>query len=188
MNTTFKSLGRGVKLGACFLTVLLTQAAFAQQVSTTASGNVETTIIEQALTLDNSQTLSFGSIFPISTAETVTLAINSGNATTAPTITRSNTNLLVIGPTRSGIWDISGVPGALVTVTLPVDGTVSIEDSLGNSMDVDSFTIRSNFSNNLNLTLSNGTTQFALGATLYVGANQPAGGYTGTYPITVNYQ
>jgi hypothetical protein len=36
--------------------------------------------------------------------------------------------------------------------------------------------------------LSNGTLQFSVGATMTVNANQPKGSYTGSIPITIQYQ
>jgi len=165
------------------------QTSFAQQTSYTGIGNVETTVIEQVLSVEAAQNLSFGSIFPISTPETVTLTLTSNNPNTAPTVTVSNSNLLVVDNPTAGVWDVLGVRNALVTVTLPDDGTITIDDTGGNSMAVDNFTIRHNSGPSLNLTLDNsGGARFAVGATLSVGANQPAGGYSGTYPITVNYQ
>lgn len=163
--------------------------SFAQQVSSTGVGNVETTVIEQVLSVEAVQNLSFGSIFPISTPETLSLNIATNNPNAAPTVNVSNNNLLVTDAPTAGIWDILGVPNALVTVTLPVDGTITIDDTAGNSMAVDSFGIRSVFGSARNITLSgSGSGRFAIFASLSVGANQTAGGYTGTYPITVNYQ
>ena len=37
-------------------------------------------------------------------------------------------------------------------------------------------------------TLAGGSDSFNVGATLNLGANQPAGNYTGTYTVTVEYQ
>jgi hypothetical protein len=36
--------------------------------------------------------------------------------------------------------------------------------------------------------MSGGSLQFTVGATLAVGANQPKGSYTGSIPVTIQYQ
>ena len=174
---------------ALALALLASPWALSQQTSYTGVGNVETTIIEQVLSVASVQNLSFGSIFPISTPESVTLTNPTNSPNQPPVVTVTNTNLLVVDSPTLGIWDIAGVPNALVSVTLPADGTISIDDGAGNSMAVDTFGIRSGAGGSLNLNLnSSGAYRFSITATLSVGANQPAGAYSGTYPITVNYQ
>jgi len=174
---------------ALTLAVLASPWALSQQTSYTGVGNVETTIIEQVLSVEATQNLSFGSIFPISTPETVTLTNPTNSPNQPPVVTVSNSNLLIVDNPTLGIWDILGVPGALVSVTLPADGTITIDDGTGNSMPVEGFGIRSGAGASLNLTLGgSGSYRFSVTATLNVGANQPAGAYSGTYPITVNYQ
>lgn len=189
MNLKKTTSAMGRKCLVPLVALLICQWGFSQQTSFTGVGNVETTVVEQVLSVEAVQNLSFASIFPISTPETITLNLQSNNPNQPPTVTVSNANLLIIDTPLAGIWDILGVPNALVTVNIPEDGTVTIEDTSGNSMAVDNFNIRSVAGAAQNITLnSSGNARFAVAATLSVGANQTPGAYTGTYAITVNYQ
>lgn len=66
------------------------------------------------------------------------------------------------------------------TITLPSSATLASGSA---SMTLDAFT--SNPSGTFN---GSTLTQLAVGATLNVSPNQPAGSYTGTFSVTVNYE
>lgn len=81
------------------------------------------------------------------------------------------------------------------TITLP-PGPVSLTKAGGGSMALGSFVLSSpstSFVRTLTTDASGlagagaGSAVFSVGATLTVGANQPAGVYNGTYPVTVQY-
>ncbi|MFL6672229.1 MAG: DUF4402 domain-containing protein [Massilia sp.] len=73
---------------------------------------------------------------------------------------------------------------AAVIISLPPDGNVTLT-SAGGSMALTAFT--SNPAPGAGV-LSGGSLTFTVGATLNVGANQPTGSYTGSLPITIQYQ
>ena len=81
-------------------------------------------------------------------------------------------------------WEVTGVPNAPYTVTLPANNTVTVTNGTEN-MIVTSFN-RTSGSNDLSLDGA-GVGRFNVGATLLVNANQPAGDYTGTFNVSVNY-
>jgi hypothetical protein len=66
------------------------------------------------------------------------------------------------------------------TINLPASATLS---SGGASMTLTNFT-----SNPSGSFTGSALTELTVGATLNVGPNQPAGNYTGSYPISVNYE
>lgn len=77
----------------------------------------------------------------------------------------------------------NGTVNKLVVISLPVDNTVQLASG-ANRMYVNSFvsspaTISS---------VPNGGMPLSVGATLVVGSTQPAGNYSGSYAITINYQ
>lgn len=73
---------------------------------------------------------------------------------------------------------------AAVIISLPADGSVTLTSG-ASTMAVTSFTSNPGPAAGA---MSGGTLIFTVGATLTVGANQPAGSYTGSIPITVQYQ
>jgi len=158
------------------------------QITSSGTGNAGATIVEQNLSVESIQPINFGSIFPISTAASVRLSLPNNAPTGSVSVIKSDSNVLVTGSPTAGRWEITGVGNSLVTVTLPAN-PITIEDTASNTMVVSDWAITSTSGNQLNLFLaSNGLRQFAITATLAVGANQTAGGYTGTYPISVSYQ
>jgi len=108
-----------------------------------------------------------------------TLTINTGG-------TRSSTGGVVAlgqGATfGAASFLVSGTRNASYTLTLPANGTVVLSDGT-HTMALNNFTVTPS-----NGHLSGGGTQtIRVGATLSVGSGQPAGHYTGTYSLTVNY-
>lgn len=177
----------GHKLMILALLAMIPSLAYSQ-ISSSANGTAGVTIVEQNLSVESIQALSFGSIFPISIPATVRLALPNSSPNSTPSVITSDSNVLVTGAQTSGKWEITGVSNAQVTVTLPTD-PITIEDTASNTMEVSNWTITSTTGNALNLFLnSSGTRQFAITATLALGANQAAGGYAGSYPISISYQ
>lgn len=80
----------------------------------------------------------------------------------------------------SGVFTVTGAAGIGFSITLPATATIT---SGVNTMTVNAFTSTPSGTG----TLVAGTATVNVGATLNVAANQVAGSYTGTYPVTVNY-
>jgi hypothetical protein len=167
-------------LALALMTILPGQGVFAT--TETGAGTVN---VLPALEVEFYQHLNFGTIAP-STTQASTVKV-----------LRGNDNSSICGPGLSCLANgnrarirVTGAPGRLFSVTDP--GSITLTDGNGNSMLVDSFIgagsrndsafggvrqVRSNGQNNMNI-----------GATLYVGVNQPPGLYTGTYTISANYE
>lgn len=82
----------------------------------------------------------------------------------------------------SAAFTVSGNALTNYIVTLPVSITLSTSN---NSIVVDNFKDSVDGSGTLGVT---GTGSFSVGATLNVGAGQPAGSYTGAFDVFVEYQ
>ncbi len=119
--------------------------------------------------------LAFGSFAATSVAGSVIIAPGGG-------VTTSNVSL-VSGSTNAASFTVSGAASTAYSITLPLNNTVTI-DSGGDSMDVNSFTSDPSGTGTLS---AGGADTLNVGATLEVGANQPAGTYTGTFDVTVEY-
>lgn len=130
-----------------------------------------------ALFLSNTRGLEFGAF----------AAGSGGSVVIAPAGTRSATGDVVLISSNTGAaaqFSISGDVDFTYSITLPADGTVTLSDGAGHSMNVNSFTSSPLLTGQLNPA---GSQQLAVGATLNVGSNQPAGGYSGGFIVTVNY-
>ncbi len=139
--------------------VLLAQAAWAQSITRTAD-------------------LSFGA-FTAGSGGTVAVAA-SGLRTRTGGVILVNQG----GSASAAQFNVSGTGGAVVILTLPADGTVTLSDG-SHTMALNTFV-----SSPVGLgTLSGGgTLSFSVGATLSVGASQPPGSYSGVFSVTVVYQ
>jgi len=146
-----------------------TLSAFSQG-SATANGNAAARIIAP-ITLTAGTTLHFGT------------AYNSGGTVIVSTAgVRSGTCAVsASAPLHSaGTFTVTGEPSLTYTATLPA-GTINITSG-ANTMTVGVFN-----SNALGTIPVGGTETFSVGATLTVGVGQVSGLYTGTYPVTVQY-
>jgi hypothetical protein len=106
----------------------------------------------------------------------------------SPVGARSATGGVVLISASEGAaaqFTISGDPDFTYSISLPSDGTVALIDGAGHSMEVSGFTSYPSLSGQLS---SGGSQALAIGASLNVGANQPAGNYSGSFLITVNYE
>lgn len=136
---------------------------------------------QTVIVLTNTRGLDFGR-FAAATGGSVTL-----NAATGA---RSKTGTVILLPSPSAAqatYNVAksknGTVNKTVAITLPTDNTVQLTSG-ANRMFVNSFvcspaTIAS---------VPNGGMALSVGATLVVGSSQPAGTYTGSYNITINYQ
>lgn len=125
--------------------------------------------------ISNSQGLSFGKF----------VAAN-GSVTLSPSGTRAAGGgivLLQTGPGQAAQFVVTGDANATYAVTLPADGTVTIASG-GNSMSVNGFT--SNPAST-GLLPGGGTQLLSVGARLDVTAGLPAGAYSGTFSVVVDY-
>lgn len=127
------------------------------------------------LGITSSQSLSFGKF-----------AAGDGSVTVRPDGSRLTSGQVITldsGPGQAASFVVTGDPDLTYAVTLPGDGTVTMSDGV-NSMQVNSF-VSSPVSSG---TLSGGGSQLLdVGATLEVGAGQPAGNYSGTFMVVVDY-
>jgi len=152
-------------------------AASAAALAATESSDVAVTIENQAITLNNVAGLNFGTILPFGRDGVVTV-------NTAGQASASNAFVSDVTDVAASAWEVTGVPGAPFNVVLPPNETVTVTNGTEN-MIVTSFR-RSGSSSGLALDAA-GFRAFTVGASLRVGANQPAGEYTGQFEVTVAY-
>ncbi len=147
--------------------------------SSAAKIGTELSIVETAA-------LHFGTMTkPTSAVNVVLTPVNNRTATVPSAIT-----LLPQAPLSSpAAYILYGSKNAHYLVTLPANNTVLISNG-SSQMNIDSFTILTTNQGGGSSTgkLNNqGTDTFRIGATLKLSNGQPAGIYTGTFSITVNY-
>lgn len=113
-----------------------------------------------------------------------------GTITIAPSGARTRTGgVIVMGssPSSSAAFQVSesktGIVTNVVILTLPANGGVTLQSGT-NSMTLSGFTS----DKPLVSTLVGNSLSVSVGATLTVRANQPRGKYTGSIPLTVEYQ
>jgi hypothetical protein len=118
------------------------------------------------------------------------VAQSGGSVTVSPTGARSAAGsvlLIASGPGTSAAFQVSDPEPAnsdrSFIISLPPDGSVMLTGPSG-SMPVDQFTSEPSETG----TLVAGARTIQVGATLGVGANQPAGSYSGSFPLIINYQ
>lgn len=130
-----------------------------------------------ALSVSNTQGIAFGAF----------AAGAGGSVVIAPAGTRSATGSVVLISSNTGAaaqFTVSGDAEFTYAITLPADGTATLSDGAGHSMNVNSFTSSPSLTGQLSFA---GSQQLSVGATLNVGNNQPAGGYSGSFIVTVDY-
>lgn len=130
-----------------------------------------------AISLSNTQALAFGTF----------VAGSGGSVVIAPSGARSASGGLVLVSSNAGAaaqFSVAGDPNFTYAITLPSNGTVTLSDGAGNSMNVSNFTSSPSLTGQLS---GAGSQQLSVGATLNVGNNQPTGAYSGSFIVTVNY-
>jgi len=168
-----------VILMASFSSNLFAQNQTATANSPTAAKIVETiTIGPDATGLD----LNFGTMSKPSTIATVTVPNNGGIRTSTGTITLLSQNPVH----KAASYATTGDNLAYYTITLP--GTINVTNTGAGAetMVVNGFTCSKPDLGNVQFDAS-GDDSFTVGATLNLAANQAAGSYTGSYPVTVAY-
>jgi len=156
------------------LALLLTGTAGMAQFVTPANTGQATVVIAPNYTFTQSNALSFGSVLP-NLVGTGTVAVSTASAVT-PTGVAS-----VSGTPAAAAWAWSGP--SLPTANTPASTSVTLAGQP--PMAVDTFTTLVTQTSGVGITPVTATVN--VGATLHVGANQPAGTYNGTYALTLNY-
>lgn len=136
-----------------------------------ATGTATAKILRQ-ITLTNTSALQYATIISGATASTV-------QVTTAGVRT-CNAGLTCTGTATAANFDVQGTSGAVVGIS--GDTTVTLNGSISGTM-TSTLTYSA-----ASLTLGATGGSFQVGGTLSVGANQPAGDYTGTFNVTADYQ
>ncbi|MFC5461306.1 DUF4402 domain-containing protein [Massilia niabensis] len=136
---------------------------------------------QQVVTLSNARGLDFGR-FVAGSGGTVVLSATGVRSRTGGVVLLNSPNAgqAVFNVGKS----VNGSNNRAVIVTLPANGTIRLTSG-ANSMAVGSF-VRS--PTTATITIPNGGTTLSLGATLTVAPNQAPGTYSGSFPLTVNYQ
>lgn len=134
-----------------------------------------------AIAINNTQALAFGK-FSASSGSTVTVS-TSGARTPG-----FGVMLLSSGAGAAAQFLVTGDSSRTYSITLPVNGTVSLSLAGSPSMNVINFI--SSPSTTGTLSVGDGTTgsqTLMVGATLNVGNSQPTGIYSGSFSVTVDY-
>lgn len=160
------------------LTLGLFGLAFNSDAQTTATATATATIITP-ISISKNADMSFGNI-----------AVNAGTGGTvilAPAGTRSSTSGVTLpstaGTVSAATFTVTGSGSLTYSITLPSSVTLTHSGGL-ETMAAGSFTSTPSSTG----TLSSGTQDIAVGATLTVAAGQLAGVYTsGNFNVTVNY-
>jgi hypothetical protein len=124
--------------------------------------------------------MAFGNIAVNSTTlGTVTLPATSG--TPIRTFTGGVTLPAVTGTVSAAEFTVTGANATTYAITLPSSTTIT---SSSNTMTLDTYLTNIGTTGTLS---GSGTQSFYVGSTLHVAAAQPAGSYTGSFSVTVNY-
>lgn len=163
------------KFFALAIVMLAFSAATFAQVSATATASA--TIITP-IAIVNAADMNFGNVAVNASLGTVVLT---------PAGTRSVTGgctlPAVTGTVTAAAFTVTGLAAATYAITLPA--ALTTISNGGNTMTVDTWTSTPVATG----TLTGGTDNLRVGATLHVGASQAAGSYTSAAPftVTVNY-
>ncbi len=131
-----------------------------------------------AQTVEATGNLAFGSFLAGSGGTVTVSAAGARNA--------GGTVILVaqgvgVGPAQ---FTVHGTNNAIYSISV-VDSAITLSDGAGHSMSVNSFVTNPSGTGILS---GAGAQTVSVGATLNVGLNQPAGNYSGSFGISVNYQ
>ncbi len=143
-------------------------------------------VIVRPLSFINYENLDFGRIIPAPVAASVTVS-------TANVRTATNGIVLVGNDHKVARFTGQGVQNQRVRIRI-TPATVTLTGP-GPAMTVDSFVIgpestlqQNGSSPNYRIVPASGIFAFTVGGRLNVGANQPAGSYSGTFTATLDYQ
>lgn len=147
------------------------------QVSATATSSASAKILALT-TITNTTPLNFGAVGALPLAPSTVIL--------GTTDSRSGTSTLITGVTgltaKSAEFALTGTATQAFSITLPI-AAITITDGT-NNMTVTDFVSFPSLTGTLD---GDGLGILKVGATLQVGANQVAGQYSGTYPVTVIY-
>jgi len=153
------------------------------QLSATVSNAQTTATVFTPITLTNSTTLKFGTFVSDAVDEkTVIIDANDTRGGTATAYDLGQT------PVSSAIFKVTGTPNATFNFTLPAT-TTELGGPSGSKLSIASSSWVTNLASGTSVgTLSaSGSLDVKVGATLTVPKSSPAGNYSGTYSISVNY-
>jgi hypothetical protein len=150
-------------------------SSFAQ---VTATATAAATIITP-ISINKTSNMAFGNISINNTIGTVTLpATTSPNRTFTGGVTLPN----VPGTVTAAKFDVTGANSTTYAISLP---STAVQLSSGSDhMNIDTFLTDIGLTGTLSTT---GMQSFFVGSTIHVGASQPAGQYTGSFSVTINY-
>lgn len=129
-----------------------------------------------AQTLHATQALSFGRF----------VANGGGTVSVTPASGWTRTGGVILVPSGAGAaahFQVSGAASQAYTITLPSDNQVVLSNG-SNTMAVNNFSSSPSGSGTLS---PSGQQQLRVGAELTVSGSQAPGTYTGSFPVTVNY-
>jgi len=159
---------------AAIAATLAASASFgtAAQAAATATGTATAEILT-TLTLTATRSLDFGQV-----------AVN-GAGTLDVTSAGSTCSALLVctGTATTATFDVTGSAGSAYGATVPA-GSITLTSLGGDTMTVDNFAA----DYPVGTTLVGGASSFEVGGRLNVGASQPAGVYSGTFSVSVEYQ
>lgn len=174
---TFRSISLAIMLGFG----ITTPPALAAP----TPGDVQAAVVTP-LSFVNYENLDFGKIIPANVAGTVTIS---------PANVRSATNGIVLVGTDYQVARFAGMGAQGERVRIRITPNSLTLAGPGPAMTVNSFIIgtdstlqQNGASPNYRILASNGIFTFTVGGRLNVGANQPAGTYSGTFTATLDYQ
>jgi hypothetical protein len=162
-----------------FLAITVVILAFSANVFGQATNTAGARIIAP-ITITSDVNMHFGTIARGTVASTILLT-----PAGARSVATGDAALSGLAPAHAaGSFTVSGEPTAGYSITLPLDGTVTLAGP-GPSMGVNGFTSNPSGTGTIG---AGGTQTLTVGATLSVGAaTQTSGNYSGTFQVTVNY-
>ena len=161
-----------IAAGAAALSAgIYTSAVSAASVTATATANV---VQGLTITQDNGG-INFGDVSE-SGAGTVVIDTSGGRSTSG------GADVLLGGSESQGIYTITGETGKAYTITYNLGADVTITDPVSSDT-----MIVNGFTDDASGTASAAGETVNVGATLNIGAGQTPGTYSGTYPMTVEY-
>lgn len=140
----------------------------------TVSGNASANVLAPLSIATGILPMNFGDVAGDATAATTVVLTPAGTTTASAGANAS-------GSPTAGDFDVTGSGSLTYSISYPISATLTSPAS--DTIIVDTFT--DNLGGSGSLTL--GLQSFTVGATLQIGINQPAGLYSGTYAVTVNY-
>jgi hypothetical protein len=165
------------------LTIVMLAFAVSSFAQSSATASV-TAVILTPIAISNTVDMDFGILAGSVAPGTCDLATDGSRTATG------GVTIMAGGTPAAASFNVTGSAGAVYTITLPA-GATTVSDGLGNTMTVNAWVSNPTPTGTLVL----GASTLLVGATLNVGASQPAGTYntsnaggSGEFTVTVNYQ